>query len=114
MAKRQSDDFRRYAVVGAEQRLTELANEAAEIFRVFPELSAHGRGLDAVRPTTPARTSGSDSDDERPNRKGGRRRSKMSAEARKRISDAQKARWAKQKAQAAASAPAPTTGRKKR
>ncbi len=93
MAKRVSNDLRRYAIVGAEQRLLEIAEEAAQIFRVFPELRKRGRGLDAVGP----RGRDAESPEQQP-RKRRRRRRKMSAEARKRISDAQKARWAKQKA----------------
>ena len=92
MAKRQSNNLRRYAVVGAEQRLLELAEEAAGIFAMFPELRAPGRGFMAGgqggRTRQPAGQGA-------PRR---RRRRKMSAEARKRISDAQKARWARQKA----------------
>ena len=92
MAKRQGNNLRRYAVVGAEQRLLELAEEAAGIFAMFPELRAPGRGFMAGarggRTRQPAAQAA-------PRR---RRRRKMSAEARKRISDAQKARWARQKA----------------
>jgi hypothetical protein len=90
VAKRQGNNLRRYAVVGAEQRLLELAEEAAGIFAMFPELRAPGRGFMAVggggrqRAGTAAAPR--------------RRRRKMSAEARKRISDAQKARWARQRA----------------
>jgi hypothetical protein len=91
LAKRANGDLRRYAVVGAEQRLLEIAEEAARIFQVFPELRARGRGLDAVRGRSAAEPAAAQP------RKGRRRRRKMSAEARKRISDAQKARWAKQK-----------------
>lgn len=93
MAKRMNDDLRRYAVVGAEQRLLEIAEEAAQIFRVFPELRQRGRGLDAVRKGR----NDADAAGQKPVRRR-RRRRKMSAEARKRISQAQKARWAKQKA----------------
>jgi hypothetical protein len=93
MAKRRSEDLRRYAVVGAEQRLLELAQEAAEIFAMFPELRAPGRGFMAE---PRGRAASADAEAETPPR-GGRRRP-LSAEARKRISDAQKARWAKQKA----------------
>jgi hypothetical protein len=91
LARRLGHELRRYAVVGAEQRLLELAEEAAQIFAIFPELRAPGRGFMASR-------TGS-SGDFAPARKqkGRRRRRKMSAEARKRISDAQKARWARQK-----------------
>lgn len=95
MAKRQkkTNDLRRYAVVGAEQRLLELAEEAAAIFAIFPELRAPGRGFmaKAGRAESAPGDAGA-----APTKR--RRRRKMSAEARKRISDAQKARWAKQKA----------------
>ena len=90
MAKRMSGDLRRYAVAGAEQRLLQLAEEAAAIFAIFPELRAPGRGFMAVR-NSAAQGRGSASAPSRP--RGGRRR--LSAEARKRISDAQKRRWAK-------------------
>jgi hypothetical protein len=95
---KQQNEWRRYALVGAEQRLLEIAEEAAKIFRVFPELRARGRGFAALRGGgAPAaeQTGG-------PGRKRRRRRRTMSAEARKRISDAQKARWAKHRAEAAA------------
>jgi hypothetical protein len=96
VAKRQkkTNDLRRYAVVGAEQRLLELAEEAAAIFAIFPELRAPGRGFMAK---AGARSESAAGDAvAAPTKR--RRRRKMSAEARKRISDAQKARWAKQKA----------------
>ena len=91
MAKRQKDNLRRYAVVGAEQRLLELAEEAAGIFAIFPELRAPGRGFMARGLEGRARPSAGTAAPRR-------RRRKMSAEARKRISDAQKARWARQRA----------------
>ena len=96
MAKREkkTSDFRRYAVVGAEQRLLELAEEAAAIFAIFPELRAPGRGFMAKA----GGRAGSVAGDAVAAPVKRRRRRKMSAEARKRISDAQKARWAKQKA----------------
>lgn len=83
MAKRQGD-LRKWALIGAEQRLIQLAEEAAAIHREFPELRQRKRA--SATPATPS-----------PNR-GGRRRRKMSADARKRISEAQKARWAKTRA----------------
>jgi hypothetical protein len=92
VAKKTDGDLRRYAVVGAEHRLLEIAEEAGRIFQTFPELRARGRGLDAVRG---ASAGGGSAAPEPTGRR--RRRRKMSAEARKRISDAQKARWAKQK-----------------
>lgn len=95
MAKRLSNDLRRYAVVGAEQRLLELAEEAAQIFAIFPELRAPGRGFMATRGGTSADSGPG------PKRKGRRRRGTMSAEGRQRISDAQKARWARQKSTSA-------------
>jgi hypothetical protein len=82
-------DIRKWAVLGAERRLSEIAEETAAIRRAFPELRRSGRAgrrpsadEDSAQPATPKR----------------RRRRTMSAEARKRISEAQKARWAKQRA----------------
>jgi hypothetical protein len=87
MARRTPDsDLRRYAVVGAEQRLLQIAEEAANIFRAFPELrdsgfmqrsaaERGGRG-DSVAPRQP------------------RRRSRMSAAARKAVSVRMKKYWA--------------------
>ena len=49
MAKRQQQDpsLRPYAVIGAEQRLLQIADEARAIFQVFPELRAPNRGFEA-------------------------------------------------------------------
>jgi hypothetical protein len=91
VAKRPGDSLRRYAVVGAEQRLLELAEEAAAIFAIFPELRGPGRGFMAAGRGRVARQSAAPTGRRR-------RRRKMSAQARKRISDAQKARWARQRA----------------
>lgn len=103
MAKMKRQDMRRYAVAGAERRLMELGIEAAHIFRAFPELRGRGRGFDAVTAPDTGSTR---------NRPAPRRRARtMSAEARQRISDAQKARWAKHRSQAAARTP---DGRKKK
>jgi hypothetical protein len=87
MAKRMDADIRRWALIGAEQRLLQLAEEAAAIHRAFPELRQGGatRG----RPPGPAKQSAEGSV--------GKPKRTMSAAARKRISEAQKARWAKQK-----------------
>ena len=90
MAKRVNNDLHRYAVVGAAQRLSELSKEAAGIFAMFPGLRRRGFLVGegrTVRSGVIFRTASPR-----------RRRRKMSAEARKRISDAQKARWKKQKA----------------
>lgn len=95
MAKKQTGDLRRWAVLGAEQRLRHISEEAARILRVFPELL--GRGF-AGKGGWGAHVPGFG---EKSPRKRGRRKSRrrtMSAEGRKRISEAQKARWAKLKA----------------
>jgi hypothetical protein len=73
----------RLARVGAAARLQELRAEMVAIVRQFPALR---------RGSVASQRDGS----KRP-----RRRRRMSAEARRRISEAQKARWAKQKAQGA-------------
>ena len=106
MAKRQrqQSDLRPYALIGAEQRLLEIAEEARAIFRAFPELRAPDRGFGAggQRESPFLRGPGAAHDGEsvgngrrKPGRRRGRR--KMSAAARKRMSEAQKARWAKSK-----------------
>jgi hypothetical protein len=108
VAKRDGQNLRRYAVVGAEQRLLELAEEAAAIFATFPELRAPARGFMARGPAG-RRPRGGDSETDAASRspQRRRRRRKLSAEARKRISDAQKARWARQKGEPAAGGRAP-------
>jgi hypothetical protein len=87
--------MRRWAVIGAEQRLAQLAEEASAIYAAFPELRGRkgGRGNSSF----PGRQASSGGADAAPRR----RRRRLSPEARKRISDAQKARWAKQKKAAA-------------
>jgi hypothetical protein len=87
LAKPQAD-IRRWALIGAEHRLVQLAEEAAAIHRAFPELREGTRRTQGGRRGTKA--SGDNP--------GPRKRRKMSAAARKRISEAQKARWRKQKA----------------
>lgn len=79
-------DVRLWAFKGAELRLVEIGRETEAIYRHFPELR---RG----RPSVEADGSGA---------RTRRRKRKLSAEARKRISDAVKARWARQKATDAA------------
>ena len=87
MAK--SFDLRSYARRGAEARLRELADEAKQLLKVFPDLSASvdedelpvnfilRRGARKAASGTPVR----------------RRRRRMSAAARKRMAAAMKARW---------------------
>jgi hypothetical protein len=91
MAKRLGANVRKWALIGAEQRLVELADEAAAIHRMFPELRQRRRS---------ARPGPSLADGNAAPAGGGRRKRKrrLSPEARKRISDAQKARWARQRA----------------
>jgi hypothetical protein len=137
MAELDSAQLREWAVRGAEQRLQEIAAEAAAIYQAFPELrdrggreaatsaagGAKGRGgrrgnlsaaqrkavSDRMRKYWAARREGAGATASAGSAKAGRgaRRStrkasgagtrgprKMSAAARKRISDAQKKRWA--------------------
>jgi hypothetical protein len=95
-------DLRRWALIGAQQRLAEIVNEQGAILAAFPELGGRKTNVGAA-----------DNDAEVPPVHRKRRRFRMSAAARKRISDAQKARWAKQKAANATSAPKSTSRRKK-
>jgi hypothetical protein len=85
-------EMQSWALKGAEQRLVELADEARAIFATFPELRKQGRGFDANRGRAVTATVVK-------SRKRSRRR--MSAAARKRISLAQKRRWAVWKAKQA-------------
>jgi hypothetical protein len=73
--------MREYAKRGAAARLEELERERQEILRAFPDLRSTRAGVRS------AATRG---------RKV--RRRKLSADARRRISEAQKRRWAAQKA----------------
>src|SRR4051812_37475305 len=84
-------DLRPWAVKGAEQRLVEIAKEAGDIFATFPELRRQGASFSV--PASARRGPKKPTPSAAP-----RRRRKMSAAARKRIGDAQRARWAKQKA----------------
>jgi hypothetical protein len=81
MAK-SSSDLQAWARLGARQRLRDINEERVKILATFPDL----RGG-----TTSQRSTGAPT---------GRKRRRMSADARRRISEAQKARWAKQKAAA--------------
>lgn len=97
MAYLEQQQLRQWALRGAEQRLLDIAKEAAAIHRAFPELRDKGKGIPAVGwdgAGTAART------------KGRRGRRTMSADARRRISEAQKARWAKQRGDESAAAKA--------
>lgn len=91
MAK-SSPDLRTWALLGAQHRLKELDEERAAIFSAFPQL----RRQDGEKQQ---RTSRSQSNGDIAQPAPGRRQ--LSPEARRRISEAVKARWAKQKAAAA-------------
>ena len=89
MAKRRiselgQGDLRKYAVLGAEARLLQLAEEAAAIYRAFPEL----RDREATPPS--AATSNG--------RQVGRRRRSMSAAQRKAVSARMRKYWAGRRA----------------
>jgi hypothetical protein len=77
-------DLRKYARAGAEVRLKEIDAERQQIFSAFPELRS---GAASTERQPRAAKAGA-----------GRKRRRMSAEARKRISDAQKRRWAAHRA----------------
>lgn len=87
-------DLRVWAVKGAEQRLVEIAEEARAIFSNFPELRNAGRGFLSERAGRSSTAANGRTQANTPRRK----KRTMSAAARKRIGDAQRARWAKQKA----------------
>ena len=72
---------------GAEHRYVELKSEIAALIKSFPDLATGKRRIRIDMSTEPAAMI-----DSRP-----RRRRKMSAAARRKISLAQKRRWAKQK-----------------
>ena len=112
MAKRQSDDVRRWAALGAVQRLTQIQEEQAAILRAFPELL----GVRRVTSAATASTAIGDGPRRMRGRRGGQPgRRNLSPEARKRISDAQKARWAKFHGRAGSNgSSAAAGGRKKR
>lgn len=89
MATKQNVDILKWARLGAASRLRELDEERAAIIKAFPGLTSGSRSA-----------SGSNAVDGSGHVSAlvVRKRRKMSAAARKRISDAQKKRWAAQKA----------------
>ena len=102
-------DLRRWAAIGAEQRLLQISAEEQAIYRTFPELRRKSPGVRVAAGVgqlqNPVSGGGEHvpfSDGVRPPGKRGPgrpRKRTMSADARRRISEAQKARWARQKAQ---------------
>jgi hypothetical protein len=91
-----SSDIRRYAVAGAQARLTEIAQEAEAIRRVFPELreSRGARRRADVAEQEPDGESGTPA-------RGRRRRSTMTAAQRKAVGERMKKYWAKRRAKKA-------------
>jgi hypothetical protein len=90
MAKRQSE-LQRFAAIGALAQIEKLQAEIDRIRKTFPMLRLSGRvtastAISSESADAPARV---------------RRKRKMSAAARKLISEAQKARWAKRRSEAA-------------
>jgi hypothetical protein len=92
-------NLRALASIGAKQRLRELDDERATLLRAFPELTT-GDVAGPRRRGRPRKESHrlAVAENEATSHSGTRKRRKMSAAARKRISEAQKARWRKQKA----------------
>jgi hypothetical protein len=87
---RATNQFHEFARLGAQARIRDLISEIEGILAAFPEL---GKVAPARREQSPS------SDERRPGRpRGPRRRRKMSAEARAKIADAQRKRWAAVKA----------------
>lgn len=76
-------DLREWALKGAEQRLVELSEEARAIFAAFPELREQGRGFGSRPEVATGQV--------KPRERG---RKAMSAAARRKVSLAQKKRWA--------------------
>lgn len=110
MAKRQDDDVRRWAALGAGQRLAQIHEEQAAILRAFPELRRSRRVTRGASVSIEE-----DAGDRSAGRRRGRRgRRNLSPEARKRISDAQKARWAKFHAKGASDIATPVKGSRKK
>ena len=94
-------DMKQLARLGAIGRLQQLESERESILQMFPDLRG-SRGEAAKRSRARVVASGTEPAPPAaaaPRRRGPRR---MSAEARKRISDAQKKRWAAHKAKKAA------------
>ena len=86
-----------FARIGAAARIKELQAEIAAIRRDFPALGAPGG--ESTMPSPPRKRPGRPTANlaaKAPSPR--KRRRKMSAEARKKISEAQKKRWAAQKA----------------
>jgi hypothetical protein len=99
--------LKEFALIGARARIQELQAEIDRIKKQFGgrtlRIGSRAAGESGVRPrpATPVADGGDVVGK-------GRKRRRMSAAARKRISDAQKARWAKQRGEASAAQSGPT------
>ena len=102
-------DMRTWALRGAEQRLVEIADEASRIYAAFPELRDRQQGSIASAGRGRARKAGADQPraaaqprtaetEAAPAARRKRRRVNMSAEAKQRIAEAQRKRWAEWRA----------------
>jgi hypothetical protein len=109
-----TNEFRRWAALGAQARLAELEAEIDGIRRAFPDLRGHrsaapqSAGVALKRRGRPPQTKVAVESEIKPKRT-------MSVEARKRIGDAQRKRWAAQREQQKSEeAPAPAAEKKVR
>ena len=82
MAEFDSGQLRQWAVKGAEQRLQEIAGEAAAIYQAFPELRDASPRTAAAAAAPAARKAG------------GKRRGNMSAAQRRAVSERMRKYWA--------------------
>jgi hypothetical protein len=87
---RATSQLREFARLGAQARIRDLISEIESILAAFPELGKVAPAKGGQSPSFDQRRSG------RP--RGSRRRRKMSAEARAKIAEAQRKRWAAVKA----------------
>jgi hypothetical protein len=85
------EELQRLARLGARARLDELQREEAAIRRAFPDLFGRGRGTGNRVGQAGGRTVGENDDANAPRR---RKRSSMSAAARKAVSERMKKYWA--------------------
>ena len=93
-----SSDIRRYALAGAQARLTEISLELEVIRRAFPELRTNG--------SSGARATQSEAGDDEPAARVKRRRGTMSAAQRKAVGERMKKYWAARRAGTSPSTPA--------
>jgi hypothetical protein len=88
-------DLKAWALIGAQQRLRELDQERAAILAAFPQLRESGGAVEGRRRGRPSGAANAKTASAGRDRK--RKRRRLSADARRRISEAVKARWARQR-----------------